>query len=206
MYLKNGWVLRGKILDNQLDKVKIETYDKNIFVFQTAEIDTIKQEKPVSNLNIRYKKKGFAHYTELGPLGATNRASNGTTTSAFSLQTVNGYRFSQWLFVGIGAGIDLYAVQNLIPVFISFRTDFTDKGHLIPFSFVEGGYAFNATINDTKEADFRGGSMFATGLGLKILFNNNSAFLFSIGYRYQEAIVFPVNIPNRLAIRAGFSF
>ena len=99
---------------------------------QITDIQEIKSEESLKKPVILYKEKGYVHYTELGPLAGSNRASNGVTTSAFSFQTVNGYKFNQYLFTGIGIGADLYAVQTFIPIILSVRGDFTKKGNKIP--------------------------------------------------------------------------
>jgi len=209
VHLKNGSVLKGKLLQEQ-PAVKIEMFDKSIFSFQPDEIDRIEDVKYVSP-NVRYKKKGFVHYTELGPLAMSNRASNGVTTSAFSFQTTNGYKFNQWVYAGLGVGADLYAVQTFVPVVLSMRGDFIQKGDKLPFYFVEAGHGFNATSNDVDSVRFGGGATVAAGIGLKILFSNNTGFVISAGYRFQRSSVQVLGIEkkedfNRLTLRAGFSF
>jgi len=209
--LKNGWILRGTLRPLPGDSVELETPDRQVFRFAQAEVRQTTQERATTP-GVRYKKRGFQHYTELGPLAISNRASNGTTTSAFSLQTVNGYRFSPAAFVGLGAGVDLFAVQTFVPVFVSFRSDLTSQGTRIPFLFFDGGYSFNATSNDVPGQRFRGGPLLAAGLGLKILFQGNTGFLLSVGYRFQrtqtESLLLGTRTEdfNRLALRAGFSF
>jgi hypothetical protein len=203
LYLRNGWVLRGKLLTAEENSVRMETHDKNIFVFPLAEVSRTTQEPPIRRSEVRYKSRGFAHFTEFGALGAANRASNAITTSAFSLQTVNGYKFNTYFFAGVGVGIDLFAIQNIAPVFLSLRGDFTDKGSVIPYYFLDGGYGFNATINDSDSVRYTGGETFGGGIGLKLLYQGNAAFTFSTGYRYQQAAP---NFPQRLTIRIGFSF
>ena len=211
LYLKNGSVYRGKIVEKKEQIVKLETYDKNIFAIQFADIQQIKQEVSLRKSSIQYKEKGYVHYTELGPLAGSNRASNGVTTSAFSFQTVNGYKFNQYLFTGIGIGADLYAVQTFVPIVLSLRGDFTKKGNKIPFYFVEGGYSLNATSNDVDGIKYQGGNTFAAGLGLKILFNENTGFVIGAGYRFQrselvEKTKTTIEDFNRLTLRIGFSF
>jgi hypothetical protein len=105
VYLKNGSVLKGRLLEEK-PKVKLETYDQSVWVFEQADVEKISAVASL-NPNLRYKQKGFVHYTELGPLAMSNRASNGVTTSAFSFQTTNGYKFNQWLYTGLGVGADL---------------------------------------------------------------------------------------------------
>lgn len=216
LYLKNGWILRGKIVFTPADtSVTIQTYDRNTFVFAPNQIQEIRQERPVRNLNVRYRRRGFAHYTELGALAARNTTSNQTTTSAFTFHTVNGYKFSPPFFLGVGTGLDLYATQTFVPLFASIRGDIYHKDIIVPYYYIDGGYGFNATTNDAMNVEFNGGLHFAIGLGAKILFNNNAGFLLSIGYYLQETSseqnLGGVEIRqeenyNRVAVRAGFSF
>jgi hypothetical protein len=207
--LRNGWTLRGQVTQTA-DSVQINLYDGSQLRFARTEVTQQRQERFVSPA-IRYRQRGFQHFTELGPLATGNRASNGTTTSAFSLQTVNGYKVNQWFFAGVGVGIDLYAVQTFVPVFASLRGDFARTGARISFYFIDAGYGFNATANDVAGQRFEGGALGAAGLGLKILFQGNTGFLLSLGYRFQQTAV--VTAPgrqnetiNRVALRAGFTF
>ncbi|AEI51050.1 hypothetical protein [Runella slithyformis] len=209
LYLKNGSVIHGK-LKQESPVYRIETYDKSQWVFQPTEVEKVIPHKAL-NPNIRYRDKGFVHYTELGPLAMSNRASNGVTTSAFSFQTTNGYKFNQWLYTGVGVGADLYAVQTFVPVVLCIRGDFSQKGDKIPYYFLEGGYGFNATSNDLDNLRFGGGSTFAGGIGLRILFSNTTGFVIGAGYRFQRSTVTQLNREtiedfNRLTLRAGFTF
>ena len=209
LHLKNGSKVRGRLLDANAP-FKLETYDKSVWIFQKEEVDTVLIEKMI-NPNIRYKTRGFLHYTELGPLAMSNRASNGVTTSAFSFQTTNGYKFGQWIYLGLGIGADLYAVQTFVPAVLSLRGDFTDKGSKIPFYFLEGGYGINATSNDVDSIRFGGGGTFSAGMGLKILFSGNTGFTIAAGYRFQRSSVKEAGLEkledfSRLTLRAGFSF
>lgn len=211
IYLKNGSIYRGKIIERNKKVLKLETYEKNVFAVQMTDIQSIKSEESLKKSVITYKERGFVHYTELGPLASSNRASNGVTTSAFSFQTVNGYKFNQYLFAGLGVGADLYAVQTFVPVVVSVRGDFTSEGNKIPFYFVEGGYGINATANDVDGIRYKGGNTFAMGLGLKILFNENTGFVIGAGYRFQrselvEKTKTTIEDFNRLTLRIGFSF
>ena len=211
LYLKSGSIYRGKIVERNEKIVKLETYEKNIFAVQITDIQEIKSEETLRKSVIFYKEKGYVHYTELGPLAGSNRASNGVTTSAFSFQTVNGYKFNQYLFTGIGIGADLYAVQTFVPITLSIRGDFTKKGNKIPFYFVESGYSINATSNDVDGIKYQGGNTLAAGLGLKILFNENTGFVIGAGYRFQrselvEKTKTTIEDFERLTLRIGFSF
>ncbi len=216
LYLKNGWNLRGKLLPASQDSlVRIQTYEQNIFVFTRSEVVEARKERILRNVNVRYRHRGFGHYTELGALAARNTTSNQTTTSAFTFHTVNGFKFNQYLFTGLGAGVDLYATQTFVPVFASVRGDLYTKGILVPYYYIDGGYGFNATTNDDPTLQYLGGLHFAVGAGVKILFNNNAGFLLSLGYYRQNTATEVRNAGNenrqvfnydRVAVRAGFSF
>ena len=217
LYLKNGWVLRGQLISAPTaDPIRLQTADRNEFAFRQAEVDSLRQRPlpPARNLAVAYKARGFGHFTELGALAGRNTSSS-VNTSAFSFQTVNGYKFNQWVFAGLGVGADLYATQSLMPVFASLRGDFTRRGTLLPFYFLDAGYGFNITGRDntlSQPVTYEGGSLWAAGVGMKVLFNNNTGFLLSLAYRTQrttltreaaapERVVF-----ERIAVRAGFAF
>lgn len=81
LYLKNGSIIRGKILQES-PVYRIETYDQSQWVFQPSEIEkTIPLKSP--NPNIKYKEKGFVHYTELGPLAMTTAPPMGSLLRHF---------------------------------------------------------------------------------------------------------------------------
>ncbi|MEO7119636.1 MAG: hypothetical protein ABIY62_00990 [Ginsengibacter sp.] len=207
VYLRNQWIIRGQILNRDSASVKILTHDGNTFVFPVNEIDKIVKENTWRGFT--YRKKGFANFTELGPLIAGKTTIDGVTTAAFSFQTINGYKFSQHAMLGLGLGADLYATQTILPVFGSFRGDISKGGSVIPFYFADAGYGINITQNSANSTAFKGGVMYALGLGIKIPFNRGAGFLLSAGYRYQKTSYTISNsstdvLYKRLAIRAGF--
>jgi hypothetical protein len=207
IYLKNESVIRGTIIDRNDTRIKIQAGDGSIWVYATGEIIRVTKENKYGSYE--YNRKGFAHFTELGPLVAGKTSIDGVTTAAFSFQTVNGYRFSQYLFAGAGVGVDLYATQTMVPLIASLRGDFSVKGTVIPFYIAEGGYSINITQSSPGNTDFKGGVTYAFGLGAKIPFNRSAGFLVSFAYRYQASSYYLNTVKkeiqyNRLAIRAGF--
>lgn len=207
LYLNNGGVLRGTRLTDSLSMIRIRTADGSIWVYTPAEVKSVQKEASYHSYAV--KQKGFAHYTELGPLVAGKTTIDGVTTAAFSFQTVNGYRFHPSFFSGLGVGVDLYATQTIIPVFGSIRGDLYKSGTVIPFYFADAGYGINITQNSSTGTDFKGGLLYAGGIGIKIPFNRTAGFLLSFGYRYQQTSYIQDNKDNsikyrRLAIRAGF--
>jgi hypothetical protein len=218
LYLKNNWILKGHVILNNTDSVKIITAAENIFAFPKSDVKLITQEAVKNNSQNStqfYKRKGFENYTELGPLASKNTSSINVNTSAFSFQTVNGYKFSPLLYLGIGIGVDLYATQTFAPLFASWRGEFETKknGTVVPFYFLDGGYGFNTTSYQNSPIQGKGGLLFALGGGVKINFNKASGFLLSLGYRVQNVSetelktgVIKDTKYQRLALRAGFYF
>ena len=217
LYLRNGSVLHGQRLPLRADApgtVRLLLPTRDVLAFALTEIDSVKQQLIPVLAAAAERRRGFGHYTELGALAARNTNSS-VNTSAFSFQTVNGFRFRPAVFVGLGVGIDLYATQSLLPVFGSLRGDLLAHGPLRPFYFLDGGYGFNITGRDEALADpvtYAGGALWAAGLGLKVLFSNNTGFLVSLGYRAQQTALTRDGQPQqnidfqRLALRAGFAF
>jgi sRNA-binding regulator protein Hfq len=207
VHLNNGGTIRGVIVKQGNQKIYIQTTDGSVWVFYKNEIDSVTLQKNFNNY--QYNKKGFAHFTELGPLVAGKTTIDGVTTAAFSFQTVNGYKFSQYAFAGIGAGADLYATQTIIPLFISFRGDVKNEGSVLPFYFAEAGYGVNITQNSAGGENFKGGLSYAAGAGIKIPFNKKAGFLLGLGYRYQKT-AYTITLQQkevlyrRLTVRAGF--
>ena len=216
LYLRNGSVLHGQRLPARPaapDVVRLQLPTRDVLAFSVAEIDSMRQQ-PLPMPGPAERRRGFGHYTELGALAARNTNSS-VNTSAFSFQTVNGYRFRPAVFVGAGIGVDLYATQSVLPAFASLRGNLLVRGPLRPFYFVDGGYGFNLTGRDEVVAGpvaYAGGALWAAGLGLKVLFNNQTGFLASVGYRVQKTALTRAgearqNIEfQRLAVRAGFAF
>jgi hypothetical protein len=214
LYLKNGWVLRGQLLSAPTaDPIRLQTADRSEFSFRRAEVDSLRQ-RPIGRPGAPYKVRGFGHYTELGALAGRNTSSS-VNTSAFSFQTVNGFKFNQWVYVGLGVGADLYATQSLVPLFASLRGDLARRGTVLPFYFLDAGYGLNITGQDNTLAQpvtYSGGRLWAAGLGLKVPFSNSTGFLLSVGYRTQRTTLSrPAIAPERvtferIAVRAGFAF
>ena len=215
LYLRNGWILRGRLLSTPSDSVvSIQTYDHNRFVFPRDQVQSLTREPAKNPSSLRYRERGYGLFAELGALAARNTTADAVTTSAFTFHIVNGYKFNQWLYAGLGTGVDLYATQTFVPVFGSLRGDFTRTGGVIPFYFADGGYGFNATVNNSQSLRYGGGAYASAGAGLKILFQGNSGFLVSVGYYLQRSTITQTTAGtstrqevdyNRIAIRAGFS-
>ena len=217
LYLRSGSVLHGQRLPPSgaaPDVLRLQLPNRDILAFPLAEVDSVRQQWVPPGPGAA-RPRGFGHYTELGALAARNTNSS-VNTSAFSFQTVNGYRLRPALFVGGGVGIDLYATQSILPLFASLRGELPVRGGpLRPFWLLDGGYGFNLTGRDEAlpgPVTYAGGRLWAAGLGLKVLFNEQTGFIVSVAYRAQNTAITRDPAPRqdlefqRLAVRAGFAF
>ncbi len=205
LYLKNGWELHGSSIEIKDSTIAITQIDGSKFIFKAQEVDTLK-----TAIKSKYNAKGFSHYTEIGALAATKNRPDNVTTAAFSFQTVNGYSFNKHFFTGFGIGIDLYATETVVPLFASIRGNILGNARFMPFYYMDAGYGWNIT-SSTDNTNYSGGLLFASGIGFKKGFNNQTGFLISAGYRLQKGAITTDAVKqnfsnNRISVRAGFYF
>ena len=220
VYLKNGGLVRGKIIEYFPDKhVKIETIGGNVWVFQADEILKIEKEETYifkKKKPVVLHEKGYFNHTNFGLLIGSNSYYYYNPVRA-SIFTVNGYRFANRFSLGLGFGPD-YTGQASFPLFADARYEFRQQ-KFTPIAIIQGGYTFFAdgSSNSDWEHDYIGGYMFNALFGIKSTFSNSSAIIVTLGYRRQEQFSTYFNPDlnaditrrdeiNRFAIRIGFEF
>lgn len=188
--LKNGWVLRGKILSMPTDSVlEIETEGRNLFVFKRTEVITETRER-MRPPRFRYQAAGYLNITEFGLLrGKKVTAEQGTDIKAneyFTFQTYNGYQFNRWLGAGLTVGVDPVPGMTLMPVAVGLRGDLTNTRVRLYYS-LDTGYALDWLSNPDQAHNIDGGFMINPALGVKIPLSPFSAFVINIGFKSQRA-------------------
>ncbi|WP_443938245.1 hypothetical protein [Pedobacter sp. MW01-1-1] len=187
VYLKNGSILRGIIIEQIPNKsLKIETADKNVFVYQFDEIDKITKEQAKNqSKNSTYStnfKKGYKGIAEVGyQIGV------GTyKMDRLKVNIINGYQFSPYLYAGIGTGIRQYfdAKATLIPVFADFRAKIIDKD-IAPYIAMGIGYSFN-----TKDSFGNGGFLINPTVGASFKVSKRNSLNLAAGYDLQKLKVY----------------
>lgn len=202
IYLKNGGVMRGTIIDHQTGgKVKIELSGGSAFVFQANEIDSLKKENALKNklreIGQNYFRKdcGYRNITELAIIYGVNfknnpninyYSNNNEDDIGLSLQTINGYQFWPYLFVGGGVGIDRFITyqQTFSPFFIRISSEFL-KRKVTPYVYLDGGYSvmWKQPSNDEITYDNTGGAYAAAGGGVRIYTRSRASVILSAGYK-----------------------
>ena len=186
LYLKNGGILRGKVLENDDENtVKIEIFGGNVFVVNSDEIEKRTTEAAPSLKNtgiITHQPDGFYNMINFGlPIG---QGQFGALAGGICLNYVKGYQIYLPLKIGVGTGIDYYGYEaTTIPLFVRVTGDFSEKNST-PFYVADIGYAANisATVGDEEH---KGGLRLFLGGGIKFNTRTKKMYELGLGYKLQ---------------------
>lgn len=190
VYLKNGSVIRGMIMEQVPGQtVTIKTADRNIFVFEVVDIEKItKEEIPASSTQeskaprsgiYAGKQKGFEGTVDL--LLAIQLEWG---DPVMGMHAVAGYRFFPQLFIGGGAGVEMYPDETMVPLMFQVRTDFIEA-KVTPFFLMNAGYAFG-WITDESGSDW-GGMFMEPGVGFRFNIAEHFGLNISSTFKFQRA-------------------
>jgi len=218
LYLKNGSVIHGMIIEKvPNESIKIQTKDRNIFVFKMDEVQKITKEEIQSSVPIdkpqtiepvkkttrktsgyinilewgfaRSFSESLSHYDYTGQPYESHfdQINNGPS---FGIHDINGYLLNPHFSVGAGIGMQAYHELLLLPFFLDLRVNFMDA-RFTPFAVVDLGYSFTGQqffgINTSYEDE--GGFNGTFSVGVKYFPVPKMALNFSMGFRYQEISV-----------------
>ncbi|MBU0763776.1 MAG: hypothetical protein KJ607_02960 [Bacteroidetes bacterium] len=176
VYLKNGSIIRGVIIENDETSVKIETSEKCTWVFRKDEIEKIETGIAVSD-NFSIRSKGYLLFFDTGLLVNGDRLS-------LSQHLVNGYEFPFRLSAGLGTGIELVDGAKL-PLFADVRYS-VFPGKFSPYVYLQGGYTFPIEEDNGYYA-YRGGVFLGAGIGLISYFTEHFGIVVTMGYNHQQS-------------------
>ncbi len=213
VYLKNGSILRGKVIENVTGvRTSIEIIGHNLIVIPDSAVKMILMDQK-SSTGVRENAAGPLEVSANVSFYGGEQRSGGFTF-------IPSYRFPFRLAVGAGIGVEWFDHQQ-IPFFADAKYSFL-KGSWSPYVYAQGGYSIPMTkSNDGDYADYYGGAMAGIGGGLRFDFSKHNALIFSLGYRYQKTKTVMGYYPwmssmqsettrydeyNRLAFSFGFLF
>lgn len=140
VYLKNGSIIKGVIVEYQPEKsVKILTSDNSVFVCNVDDIEKVTREPidVVSTKGYLAPQKGYRFF-----LAADQMVGDMT---GFKFTTTHGAQFNNKIFLGGGVGFcvadDDVEFYLSIPVYANFRFDILNK-KTTPFIEARAGVAF----------------------------------------------------------------
>ena len=185
LYLNNGSVLRGKVLESTPGQgVKIEMVGNNILVIPESEVQKIvmRETEPETA-----SKSGQPSRIEVHPqvhlFGGSDQSWGFTVSTA--------YAFPFRLSVGAGTGVEWFNTA-MLPMFayVSYKIL---PGKWSPYLYAQAGYALSLEKNQDNyyyyygDQKNHGGILAGAGAGIRKDFSNHSAITFSVGYRFQQS-------------------
>jgi hypothetical protein len=209
VYLKNGSIIHGMIIEQiPNESIKIKS-GESIFVFKMSEVEkTVKEKQKVtSGENAKEKNerkiKGFTNITEMSFAISLKKAyssveSDGNYSEStfdeihnhptIGMQTINGYQFNPYFSAGAGIGLQANWSLFLVPIFLDLRTTFMNK-RLSPFAVCEIGSSFTREQirgNSSANTNHEGGLMSVIAGGVKFFPVPEMALNLSLGWRCQK--------------------
>ena len=189
VYLKSGSIIRGVIIEQVPNQsIKIETADRNVFVYQMEEIEKLAKE-PYRGRGGRGLQSGYKGIVEAGfAFGIGEFGMN-----RFKLDFINAYQINPYFSLGLGIGARNYYDLNapvLVPIFADFRANFIDN-LTSPYLSLGVGYSFDAT-NSFESMGF----YLNPTLGVTIMIHRNHSINVGVGYEMQRLNFFVTDWRN----------
>lgn len=216
LYLKNGSIIYGNLIEIVSDQYKIKTSDGSIFMFSADEVEKFIKEAPSQD---NRKMNGAVFALEAGLLIG---AQESEYVTPFSFNILGGYTLNQKNTVSLGSGVEFIG-KPFTPVFIEYKRLISAR-RITPFVFVRGGGLMQIGGDDSETYDiynqyepynYKGGVSFGIGTGISWSKENYDTYL-TFAYRYAEtsyekkeynsSSVTYKSYLNRLEIKYGFRF
>lgn len=212
--LRDGSVLRGKLLEDTEDRVRIQLLGGSIFAYPKAEVLTV----TVSDIRIysvfktyRYGRDGW--YYDLSTLANFSNDGDGGIGAVAAV----GYQLNNYLGFGLATGYNYISANNgvqLFPLAAELRGQ-VRQAPTTPFYRLQAGYSFATHNPDFGIIEARGGWFWYPAIGMRWDMYGGSAFTLDGGYQFQPVRTVSqgwngINIDDitfrRFTLRAGFVF
>lgn len=225
VYLKSGGIIKGQLIVNDGEKVKINSAG-NEWVFQSAEVDSVsryskstREAKPIQN---------YFFDTSAGVLIGN---SGNNQSAPFSFTTSVNFRAVDNLYVGAGLGTE-FLDETYMPAFAQIQYKFRDSrftpflnlqlGYQVPLEdesrrnfnnyYVDYSSSYWPGYQNNQKLETEGGFLINPSLGFQRFTSDNFGWFFSFGYRYHQlnysgdnGYKLETNF-SRLSLRIGFIF
>lgn len=225
VYLKSGGIIKGQLITNDLEGVKINSAG-NLWVFKPSEIDSVAGYKKVKNENAPSLNLFFD-----ASMGVLVGNSGNSQKAPFSFMTSVNYRFYSNLYAGIGLGAE-FLDETYMPAFAQLQYKFRNS-RFTPFVAMQAGYQVplekesNVNFNNyyvdyrssywpgyqnNQKLDTEGGFFVNPSIGFQRVVSDNFGWFFSFGYRYHQLNYSGDNNYkleknfSRLSLKIGFIF
>lgn len=212
LYLKNGSVINGTLIEINDNQYKIKISDGSLYVFSSQEVDKYVKEKSVY---AGRKTSGLGFALEAGFMVGSQSS---RYVLPFSFNCIAGYNIDTKNILGLGSGVEFLG-QTFTPIYFEYKHLINDN-KITPFFFLRSGILLHLgsgseSTNDTYpqynvQHDYRGGASLAIGTGISWDREDMETYL-SFAYRYaqtsykQQDATYKNNY-NRLELKFGFKF
>jgi len=216
LYLKNGSVIFGKLLEIKDGQYKMQTSDGSIFMYKTDEVDKFAKESPQFDGR---KTDGFSFSMEAGLLAGAQQTDY---TAPFSFNFLMGITSKTNNVFSFGSGVEFFGMPYT-PFFLEYKR-LINNNKTTPFIFFRGGTLTQLGGSDSDAPpvnysynayNYKGGGSFAFGSGISWAKTDYESYL-SFAYRYAHTSYQKKeynnitstyeNSLNRLEIKFGFRF
>jgi hypothetical protein len=215
LYLKNGSIIYGKLLEISENKYKIQTSDGSLFSFSSDEVDKFLKESP----HFDGRKAGGVGFALEG--GFLVGSQNSSFNAPFSFNIIVNYTSLTKNIFGIGTGVEFLG-STFSPLYLEYKRLFTDR-KTAPFIFFRGGALLHTGGNEETDPNnsyyypknYKGGASLAIGTGISWAREDMETYL-TFAYRYTQTSYEQGNYNNviytyksnynRLEIKFGFKF
>ena len=216
LYLKNGNIRYGKLIEVTNDQYKMQTSDGSIFIFKADEVEKFAKESAFFEGR---KASGLGFALEAGFLIGSQGSEYVAPLSFNFLGSITANTNN---VISIGSGVEFIG-RPYTPLFLEYKYIFSNR-RVSPFMFLRGGGII--PVSDTEESgsvtnpntqpkDFKGGFSMALGTGISWLkegYETNLSFAYRYAHtsyiqnEYTRGDVTYNNKYNRLEVKLGFKF
>jgi hypothetical protein len=198
VYLKSGGIIKGHLITNDREIVKINSAG-NEWVFKTTEVDSISKYSKVareSGLN-----KDYFFDTSMGVLVGNSGNSH---SAPFSFMSSVNFRINGTFYAGLGLGTE-FLDESYMPAFAQFQYKFRDAkftpfinlqlGYEVPLEDANrsqsvGYYDYSSSYYPYPQSNGKlnanGGFMINPSIGFQRFTSENFGWFFAFGYRHHQ--------------------
>ena len=225
VYLKSGGIIKGQVITNDLDRIKINS-SGNQWVFKAAEVDSVSKYR-----NVVRELRSSPDYFFDTSLGVLIGNSGNRQKAPVSFMTSFNHKLVDKLYVGAGLGTE-FLDETYMPAFAQFRYKFRETrftpivnlqvGYQVPLEkqsrinfnnyFVDYSSSYWPGYQTNQRLKPEGGFLINPSIGFQQLTSDNFGWFFTVGYRYHQlnysgdnGYKLETNF-SRLSIKIGFIF
>ncbi len=231
VYLKSGGIIKGQIITNDAEIVKINSAG-NEWVFKNSDVDSVSKFVRKPALAPKFTNdpgliKDYFFDTSLGVLVGN---SGNSQSAPFSFTASANYRIIDKLYAGVGLGAE-FLDESYMPVFGQIQYKLRDT-KFTPFVNVQAGYqvaledatrsqiisyydyssSYYSYPQTNDKLNAQGGFLINPSIGFQRFTSDNFGWFFAFGYRYHQLNYSGDNgyklesNYSRLSLKIGFIF